>query len=112
MKESSNEGLTNHIGPESCVFNGNGTDEALTGVCAGWVLSPERLLKVSGADVVLANGRQHCTHRYGKGCTIPAGSETPLHAQKHHIRESGGPMSALQDSSMGRAVNRKRKRPR
>ena len=31
MEESDDEGLANHIGPESCVDNGNIISEALTG---------------------------------------------------------------------------------
>ena len=77
MKESDNEGLANHIGPESCAGSGNTAGEALTGVRAGWVLSLERDTYNLGADAVLVSGRQHCTHRYGKECTVPAGSETP-----------------------------------
>jgi len=42
MKESYDEGQANHIGPESCVDNGNIISEALTGESAGWVLSPVR----------------------------------------------------------------------
>jgi hypothetical protein len=38
MKESYNEGLANHIDPESCVDNGNIIGEALTGESVGWVL--------------------------------------------------------------------------
>lgn len=35
MEESYDEGLANHIGPESCVDNGNIISEALTGESAG-----------------------------------------------------------------------------
>ena len=41
MEEFYDEGLANHIGPESCMAVGNGRREALTGVSAGWVLSLE-----------------------------------------------------------------------
>ena len=41
MKESYDEGVANHIGPESCMVVGNGRREALAGVRAGWVLSLE-----------------------------------------------------------------------
>ena len=34
-KETYVEGLANHSGPESCVGDGNGAGEALTGVRAG-----------------------------------------------------------------------------
>ena len=43
MKEPYNEGLANHIGPESCGGGSNGTAEALTGERAGQVLSREML---------------------------------------------------------------------
>ena len=45
MKESYDEGLANHIGPESCGGGSNAIAEALTGVRAGRVLSREILLK-------------------------------------------------------------------
>ena len=41
MKESHDEGLAIHIGPESCAGIRKGIGEALTGESAGWVLSPE-----------------------------------------------------------------------
>lgn len=59
MKESYGEGVVLHTGPESCVYGGNGVCEALTGVLAGRVLSPENSEYDPGADVVLASGRPH-----------------------------------------------------
>jgi RNA-directed DNA polymerase len=56
---------------------GNGVNEALTGVRAGWVLSPEIKGNTPGADGLLLLGKQHCPHRYGEGWAGPAGSETP-----------------------------------
>jgi hypothetical protein len=41
MKESYDEGLASHIGPESCGVVRENAVEALTGVRAGWVLNPE-----------------------------------------------------------------------
>ncbi len=41
MQKSYGEGLANHIGSESCGTGGNAGAEALTGVSAGRVLSPE-----------------------------------------------------------------------
>ncbi len=41
MKESYDEGLASHIGPESCGYGGNIIFEALTGGSAGRVLSLE-----------------------------------------------------------------------
>ena len=76
MKESNNEDLANHIGPESCVDDPQGRGEALTRERAGWVLSPERDLSPS-VDGFQVHGRQHYTGRYGKACVGSAGSETP-----------------------------------
>jgi hypothetical protein len=58
MKESCDEGLANHIGPESCVDNGNIIGEALTGESVGWVLSPVRDPNPS-ADALQVCRRQH-----------------------------------------------------
>ena len=45
MEESYDEGLENHIGPESCTVAGNGRREALTGVRTGCVLSLSAAVK-------------------------------------------------------------------
>ena len=45
MKESHDEGIASHIGPESCARVCKDRGEALTGVRAGRVLSREILLK-------------------------------------------------------------------
>lgn len=76
MEESYDEGLANHIGPESGVDNGDIIGEALTGESAGWVLSPVRDVNPS-ADVLQICRRQHFTNRYGEGYEGSAGSETP-----------------------------------
>ena len=44
MKESYDEGLANHIGPESCGGGSNAMAEALTGVRAGRAVSREILV--------------------------------------------------------------------
>ncbi len=41
MKESYNEGLASHIGPESCLDDPRGRGEALTGESTGGLLSSE-----------------------------------------------------------------------
>lgn len=41
MKESDTEGVANHGDPESCEFGREAGGEALTGACAGTVLSRE-----------------------------------------------------------------------
>jgi hypothetical protein len=90
MKESYDEGLANHIGPESCAVIGNGISEALTGGSAGWVLSPVRDLNPS-ADALQLCRRQHFISRYGEGCEGSAGSETP----RMHGNSLGGNREAL-----------------
>ncbi len=77
MKESYNEGRTNHVGPESCVAHRKVRGEALTGESAGWVLSREIHVSLRGADAVEVGGRQHRAGRQGQGCPDPARSETP-----------------------------------
>jgi len=57
MREPYEEGLANHLGPESCAGGGDATGEALTGVHAGQVLSSE--IRVRRADRVLKLGRPH-----------------------------------------------------
>ena len=51
MKVRCDEGVANHIGPESCAVRREVHGEALTGVRIGQPLSRERLL-VPGADAV------------------------------------------------------------
>ncbi len=45
MKVSYDEGIASHIGSESCGGIHEDTVEALTGVCAGWVLSLENFIR-------------------------------------------------------------------
>jgi hypothetical protein len=52
MKESYDEGVASHIGPESCAVVREVEGEALTGVRAGRVWSRE-IPKVQGAEAVL-----------------------------------------------------------
>jgi hypothetical protein len=76
MKEPDGEDLASHTGPESCEDGSNVALEALTGVRAGWVLSPV-MSSVQGADAFLNAGRPHGPSRHRKGRTGPAGSKTP-----------------------------------
>jgi hypothetical protein len=76
VQVSDSEGLATHAGPESCATPGNGGSEALTGECAGRVLSPE-IGRFLGADALLTRGRQHWADRHGKGWPDLAGSKTP-----------------------------------
>ena len=76
MKEPDDEDLASHIGSESCEGGSNVALEVLTGVRAGWVLSPV-MSKVQGADAFSNDGRPHGSPRYRLGWTGPAGSKTP-----------------------------------
>ncbi len=58
MRESYGEDLASHTDPESCTFAREGGREALTGVCAGELLSRE-IVRVQGADAVAMSGRSH-----------------------------------------------------
>jgi hypothetical protein len=110
MKVPYEEGLATHLGLESCAGNGDGVREALTGVCAGWVLSLEIRAKLPGADAVLTRGRPHGVPRYGEGHSDLAGSQTPgMHRHTlHGNRESlclpaprAGRLGKSQDVSQG-----------
>ena len=59
MQEPYAEGLANHSDRESCAGTREGAREALTGACAGWVLSLEKLILEQSADAVIMGGRQH-----------------------------------------------------
>lgn len=82
MKVSYSEGLATHTGSESCIFVGNGEDEALTGVRAGQPLSREieppsrKRWSLLGADAVELSGRQHQKRRYRETLLDLARSET------------------------------------
>ena len=76
MKESYNEVLARHVGPESCAAVGNNLGEALTGVCTGRVLSPEITGIHPSADVVQEYRRPHHIHHHGEMYMDSTGSET------------------------------------
>jgi hypothetical protein len=110
VQVSDSEGLANHTGPESCASFGNGVREALTGECAGRVLSPEIGLFL-GADALLTRGRQQWGHRYGKAPPAPGGVEDPWHARKHCVRDPGGPAPGLGHRTQARTANPEGTRP-
>ena len=93
MRVPCGEGVASHASPESCVGVRKGDGEALTGVRAGWVSSPESVA-LPGCRGSLhmpkaTPGRSLCESGPG-----PAGSEAPkgrrclpLHARTHLTRE-------------------------
>ena len=65
MKESYGEDLASHTDPESCAVVREDGREALTGACAGELLSRE-ITMVRGADALPAGGRLHSVPRQGE----------------------------------------------
>ena len=96
MEVSYGEGLATHTGPESCAVDREVGGEALTGECAGRVLSREIFGQLRGADVVDTGGRQHRSHRQREMREDPARSETPsTHGSTSHgNREIPRPLAA------------------
>ena len=76
MEVSRDEGVANHVGPESCGRAREGAVEALTGEDAGRVLSLENVILWS-ADAILSCGRQQRLDRYRKGQPRSTWSKTP-----------------------------------
>jgi len=75
MKESYDEGVATHIGPESCGVACKGGVEALIGERADRVFSRERTF-LRDADAVRRSGRHHPKHRYREVLRDPARSQT------------------------------------
>ena len=76
MKESHNEGIASHIGPESWGFGREVVSQALTGERMDWVMSLENV-NLRSADGFASFGRQHLSGRYGKARPDSAWSKTP-----------------------------------
>ena len=92
MKVSYNEDLASRIGPESCVHSREEVREALTGGCAGQVLSRESRLTPG------CRRRQNvrkATHNISisREMLWPRVVGDPVHARKLSAREPGGPVS-------------------
>jgi hypothetical protein len=73
MKESYEKGVAIHLGPELCGASREAGPEALVGVRAGRVFSPEILLDW-GADAVFGSGRPHPVHQQREMDRDPTGS--------------------------------------
>ena len=95
MKESYDEGVANHIDPESCAEDRKGLSKALRGARAGWIWSRGILLKFKGPTMW---ARQKATSgaSLARDAFGPCAVEDPVHARKHLTRESGDPMVAFE----------------
>src|SRR4051794_13726730 len=104
MKESHDEGLASHIGPESCVGDREVAGEALTGVHAGRVLSCETL---SGTPTPLSEAEGNIAGiDQGEMPVSPAQSQTPKIVYKDRRMRENSPhgnreTSCLPAESMG-----------
>lgn len=102
MRESYREGPASRSGPESCAVGREVGSEALTGVCAGRVLSHETFT-IRGADAVTVCGRQHPGRRQGETFRDPAGSETSSMHRNTSRENREIPWSPAADGAAGRA---------
>jgi|SRR6516164_7734683 hypothetical protein len=110
MKKSHESGLATHIGPESCGAARKGSVEALTGECAGRVLS-----RVSNslrdADAVGGSGRPHPVHRYREVRQSSARSETPctyVGTSRENREIPGLPRAAVALGRIGKSKDARR----
>src|SRR3954451_16514631 len=88
MKVSYDEGVASHVGLESCIVGREAAGEALTGVRAGRVSSPENSF-LRCADALVLGGRQQRMSRQREGQTHAAWSKTPCtHASTLRGRRS------------------------
>ena len=75
MQVHCNEGVANHIDPESCAGTREGVGEALTGARIGQAIEP-RKTPHPGCRRISAGGRQNGRARYRKCLPDPAWSQT------------------------------------
>jgi len=91
MRVSHDKGLASHIGPESCVCSRKDADEALTGECAGQVLSRERGYRPGRRrSQRIRKAIQGIASWRGMSWSCVVGD--PVHARKLLAREPGDPM--------------------
>ena len=82
MKESYDEGIASHIGPESCGGVRKDAVEALTGVRAGWPLNPESS-RTGVPTRILLRGRPHRVRTISQDLT-----QTPRDPRPHARTET------------------------
>ena len=105
MKESYDEGIASHIGPESCASAREGGGEALTGVRAGRVWSREILFN---SRVLTLWDRWKATlgGSIARDPFRPCAVEGPGHVRKHPTREPGGPVSGFRREGSGGRIEK------
>ena len=103
MKESYEKGVAIHLGPELCGVSREAGHEALVGVRAGRVLSPEST-QLWGADVVPSCGRPRPDHRQREMAGTPRGRRP--RACTETLRTRTGRSQVFSSDSAGRAQER------
>ena len=87
VKVHYDEGLTSHIGPESCVAVREGVREALTGVRAGQAIERRNIILREAHALRTAEGKT-AMNRFGKDRADPR-RQRPWHVRKSSAREPG-----------------------
>ena len=87
VKVHYDEGLTNHIGPESCVAAREGVCEALTGVREGQAIERRNIILRDAHALRTAEGKTAMI-RDGEDQVDPL-RQRPWHVRKSSARESG-----------------------
>lgn len=91
MKESHDEGLATHIGPESCATAREGGGRSVDrGTCRP-AIEPRKRLSLLGADAVKGCGKAIPEIALSQAIDGPGAVEDPAHARKHSAREPGDP---------------------
>jgi hypothetical protein len=88
VKVHCDEGLTNHIGPESCAAVREGVREALTGARAGQAIERRNFALREAHALLTAEGNMAAI-RFGKDRAVPR-RQRPWHVRKSVAREPGG----------------------
>ena len=87
MQVPYDEGVANHIGPESCAVAREGLGEALTGECTGQPLSRESFLSLGADSVHKAEG--NTSARIIASARTTRRGQRPWHEQTLLAREPG-----------------------
>ncbi len=93
MKEPYNEGIANHVDPESCGGIRKGAAEALTGAPVGPAIEPRKCCSPGGRCHSVEQ-KTIAEYPLEQGCSDPARSLEPGHVGKPPAREPGDPPSA------------------
>jgi hypothetical protein len=101
MKESYGEGLASHTGPESCAGRRKAAGEALTGVHASQVLSPENG-SYSRVPTQSPNAEATPPALLSRDAAGPGGVLDPERAWKHPTWELGDPTSVCESAPADR----------